>query len=180
MAIPPPTRHAHPMRITEATDADWPAIWAFFQPITTAGETFTYPTDMGQDQARQGWLLSKPDRTVVALDEHGTVVGTAKMNRNHMGNADHIAGASYMVDPAHSGRGVGRALCEYSLNWARRNGYTAMQFNAVVATNTRAIGLYESLGFAVVGTLERGFRHPAHGHVGLHIMYRVLDEDPTW
>lgn len=167
------------MPIIKATQAHWPAIWAFFQPITTAGETFTYPTDMDQDQARQGWLPPEPDHTVVALDEHGTVLGTAKMNRNHMGNADHIASASYMVAPAHSGRGVGRALCEYSLNWARRTGYTAMQFNAVVATNTRAIGLYESLGFSVVGTLERGFRHPTRGHVGLHIMYRTLDQDPT-
>jgi GNAT superfamily N-acetyltransferase len=88
------------------------------------------------------------------VDDAGTVLGTAKMNRNHLGNASHIASASYMVDPAHSGQGVGRTLCEYSLEWAREKGYRAMQFNAVVETNTRAVRLYESLGFGVAGTLQ--------------------------
>jgi ribosomal protein S18 acetylase RimI-like enzyme len=110
----------------------------------------------------------------VALDEAGRVVGTAKMNRNHGGNASHIASASYMVDPEHTGRGVGRALCTYSLEWARAAGYRAMQFNAVAETNVPAVRLYRSLGFDVIGTLPEGFRHPEAGYVGLHIMHRAL------
>lgn len=166
--------HAPRMLIREAHTADWPAIWPFLHRIVAAGDTFTYPADMDEKQAHDGWVLPEPDRTVVAVNEAGTVLGTAKMNRNHMGNASHIASASYMVDPAHAGQGVGRALCEYSLEWARAQGYRAMQFNAVVETNTRAVGLYESLGFEVAGTLPEGFRHPVHGYVGLHVMYRRL------
>ena len=162
------------MQIREAKPSDWDAIWPFLNRIVAAGDTFTYPADTDEKQAHDGWLLAAPDRTVVAVDETRTVLGTAKMNQNHMGNASHIASASYMVDPAHTGRGVGRALCEYTLEWARVQGYRAMQFNAVVETNTRAVGLYESLGFEVVGTLDEGFRHPEHGYVGLHIMYRRL------
>lgn len=162
------------MLIREATEEDWPAIWPFFHAIVAAGETFTYPVELGEEPARGWWLLSRPDRTVVAVDEAGTVLGTAKMNRNHMGNGSHIAGASYMVAPEHSGRGVGRALCEYSVDWARTAGYRAMQFNAVVETNTHAVRLYRSLGFEVIGTLPEGFNHPAQGYVGLHIMYKVL------
>ncbi|GAB3714102.1 GNAT family N-acetyltransferase [Nocardiopsis oceani] len=162
------------MQIREAQPSDWDAIWPFLSRIVAAGDTFTYSSDMDEKQAHDGWLLAAPDRTVVAVDEAGTVLGTAKMNQNHMGNASHIASASYMVDPAHSGQGVGRALCAYSLEWARAQGYRAMQFNAVAATNTRAVRLYESLGFEVVGTLKEGFRHPEHGFVGLHIMYRLL------
>ncbi|MCO5990807.1 GNAT family N-acetyltransferase [Actinoallomurus spadix] len=79
-----------------------------------------------------------------------------------------------MVDPAHSGRGVGRALCEYTLEWARAAGFRAMQFNAVVETNAPAVALYRSLGFEIVGTVPQGFRHPAKGYVGLHIMHRPL------
>jgi L-amino acid N-acyltransferase YncA len=158
----------------EATAHDWDAIWPFFRTIVRAGDTFTYPTDLGYDQGRDWWLLPEPDRTIVAVDEAGTVLGTAKMNRNHMGGASHIASASYMVDPAHTGQGVGRALCEYSLDWARKAGYRAMQFNAVVETNLPAVKLYQSLGFEVVGTLSEGFHHPTQGYVGLHIMYRKL------
>ncbi|MGW5877330.1 N-acetyltransferase family protein [Nocardiopsis terrae] len=162
------------MQIREATAADWPAIWPFFHRIVAAGETFTFPTGLGEEEGRDWWLLAEPDRTVVAVDGAGTVLGTAKMNRNHMGNAAHIASASYMVDPTHTGQGVGRSLCEYSLEWARGAGYRAMQFNAVVATNSNAVRLYESLGFEVVGTLPEGFHHPVHGYVGLHVMYRLL------
>ncbi|SDL09061.1 L-amino acid N-acyltransferase YncA [Nonomuraea maritima] len=162
------------MLIREAVAEDWPDIWAFFRDIVAAGETFTYPTDLGRDQAREWWMLPAPSRTVVAVDESGAVLGTAKMNRNHMGNGSHVASASYMVAPAHQGRGVGRALCAYTLDWARTAGYRMMQFNAVVETNVAAVELYRSLGFEVLGTLPEGFLHPVKGYVGLHVMYRPL------
>ncbi|ADI04009.1 putative acetyltransferase [Streptomyces bingchenggensis BCW-1] len=162
------------MLIREAAPRDWPAIWPFFHEIVAAGETFTYPLDLGEEQSREWWLLEPPNRTVVAVDEAGTVLGTAKMNNNHMGNGAHIASASYMVDPAYSGQGVGRALCAYSLDWARAAGFRRMQFNAVVETNVHAVRLYRSLGFEVLGTLPEGFHHPTKGYVGLHIMHRAL------
>ncbi|GGU44459.1 N-acetyltransferase [Streptomyces lavendofoliae] len=161
--------------IREATSGDWPAIWPFFRTIVAAGDTFTFPLDLGEEDGRGWWLLRAPDRTVVAVDEEtGTVLGTAKMNRNQAGNGAHVASASYMVDPAHGGRGVGRALVEYSLDWAREHGFRGMQFNAVVETNVHAVRLYERLGFRVVGTVPEAFHHPVRGYVGLHVMHRPL------
>ncbi|WP_329071140.1 GNAT family N-acetyltransferase [Streptomyces sp. NBC_01429] len=162
------------MLIREATPGDWPAIWPFFHRIVADGETFTYPADLTETEGRDLWTQAAPNRTVVAVDDAGTVVGTGKMNTNHLGNGSHIAGASYMVDPAHAGRGVGRALCAYSIEWARAAGFRAMQFNAVVETNTHALKLYESLGFEVIGTLPEGFRHPTEGYVGLRILHLRL------
>jgi L-amino acid N-acyltransferase YncA len=178
----PETRWTNPLRtgivaamlIREAEAADWPAIWPFFHAIVASGETFSYPLDLDEEQGRELWLLPAPDRTVVAVDDTGTVLGSAKMNRNQMGNGSHVASASYMVDPAHEGKGVGRALCTYTVDWARATGFRAMQFNAVVETNVRAVQLYRSLGFQVIGTLPEGFRHPTKGYVGLHIMHRPL------
>lgn len=162
------------MLIREATAADWPAIWPFFRAIVAAGETYTYPRDLDEATAREMWMLTVPGRTVVAVDESGAVLGTAKMNPNHMGGAAHIASASFMVDPQCGGRGVGRALGEHVLDRARAEGYRAMQFNAVVETNTGAVALWESLGFRIMATLPEGFLHPTKGYVGLHIMYRQL------
>jgi GNAT superfamily N-acetyltransferase len=160
--------------LESADTADWPRIWPFLRRICVEGETFSYPTDITEAQARNFWLLPPPGRTVVAVDGSGEVLGTAKMNPNQLGNAAHVASASFMVDPVHSGRGVGRALCEEALRWAKSEGYRAMQFNAVVAANTRAMRLYDSLGFRVIGTVPEGFRHPRLGFVGLHIMHRAL------
>lgn len=162
------------MLIRDAEAVDWPSIWPFLRDIVAAGDTYTWPRDVTEEQARSMWMLEPPGRTVVAVAEDGTVLGSAKMNPNHMGPASHISSASFMVDPAYSGRGVGRALGEHVLDLARAEGYRAMQFNAVVETNTRAVALWRALGFEVLATLPEGFHHPSGRYVGLHIMYRRL------
>ncbi|MBB5937792.1 GNAT family N-acetyltransferase [Streptomyces zagrosensis] len=162
------------MQIRDATTGDWAAIWPFLHEIVAAGETYTWDLDTSEDRAREMWMLAPPSRTVVAVDDDDTVLGTAKMNPNHMGPAAHIASASFMVAPEHAGRGVGRALGGYALDWARSEGYRAMQFNAVVETNTRAVALWRSLGFEIIGTLPAGYQHATKGFVGLHIMHRLL------
>jgi len=139
-----------------------------------AGETYTYDRDLGESRAREMWMLQSPGHTVVALDNDQTLLGTAKIYPNHGGQGSHVASASFLVDPAQSGRGVGRALGEHTLDWARAQGYRAMQFNAVVETNTHAVALWRSLGFEVLATVPEAFHHPAHGYVGLHIMHRRL------
>ncbi|MFB9964872.1 GNAT family N-acetyltransferase [Sinosporangium siamense] len=162
------------MLIREATPHDWPRMWAFMEGIVRAGETFTWDRDTTESQARQMWFPKSPGRTFVAVEADGTILGTANSVRNHRGGAAHISGASFMVAPSHSGRGVGRALGEHVLEQARKDNFRAMQFNAVVETNTQAVALWRSLGFEVMTTLPEGFHHPVHGYVGLHIMYRRL------
>ncbi|MBX6749728.1 MAG: GNAT family N-acetyltransferase [Micromonosporaceae bacterium] len=158
------------MVIREATEADWPRIWPFFSAIVAAGETYAYPEDLTLETARPLWM----DGHVVVATDGTTVLGTAKMGPNRPGRGAHIANASFMVDPAHQGRGVGRALGRYAVEWARRAGYHAMQFNAVVETNTTAVALWRSLGFEILATVPEAFNHPVHGLVGLHIMYQRL------
>ena len=160
--------------IRDATPADWPAIWPFLQQIVAAGETFSWDREVTETQARTMWLHEPPGRTVVAVAGDGTVLGTAEMHPNHGGPAAHVANAGFMVDPAHAGRGVGRALAEYVVARARADGYRAMQFNAVVETNAPAVALWRSLGFEILATVPEAFHHPRHGYVGLHVMYRRL------
>ncbi|MEU1507809.1 GNAT family N-acetyltransferase [Kitasatospora sp. NPDC005748] len=162
------------MLIREATPADWPAIWAFLREIVAAGETYSWDRDTTQDRARALWCKPAPGRTFVAVDEDGTVLGTAESHPNQAGGGAHVANAGFMVDPRHSGRGVARALGAHVLDQARADGYRAMQFNAVVETNTRAVALWESLGFEILTTVPEAFHHPRKGYVGLHIMHRRL------
>jgi L-amino acid N-acyltransferase YncA len=162
------------MLIREATDADWPDIWSFMSGIVAAGETFSWDRETSEVEAREMWMHDLPGRTVVAVDDQGRIVGTAETQPNHSGPGAHVANAGFMVDPSSSGRGVGRALGEHVLEAARADGYRAMVFNAVVETNTRAVGLWRSLGFEVVATIPEGFNHPVKGYVGLHVMHRRL------
>ncbi len=73
-----------------------------------------------------------------------------------------------------TGRGVARAMCEHSLGRARGRGFRAMQFNFVISTNGRAVKLWQSFEFAIVGTLPKAFLHPTLGYVDAYVMYRDL------
>lgn len=161
------------MQIREATADDWPAIWPFMRRIVAAGDTFSWDTDIPEDRAQAIWFPGPPGHTVVAVDGDD-VLGSAVSGPNHGGPAGHVATASFMVDPDHGGRGAGRALGEHVVDKARADGYRAMQFNAVVESNTRAVALWRSLGFEVLATVPEAFHHPTDGYVGLHIMYRRL------
>jgi L-amino acid N-acyltransferase YncA len=162
------------MDIRAATPADWPHLYPIFDAVVAAGETYAYPEGLSEAAARDLWLEPPPGHAVIAADAGGAALGTAKMGPNRPGRGDHVATASFMVAPAARGRGVGRALGRYAVGWARAAGYRAMQFNAVVETNTAAVALWRSLGFAVVGTVPEAFRHPEHGYVGLHVMHQRL------
>jgi len=162
------------MIVREATPEDWPAIWSFMRGIVAAGDTFSYDVAMDEAEGRETWFLASPSRVFVAVDEDGTVVGSSNVHPNHGGPGAHVASGNFMVDPAHQGKGFGRALCEHAVQWARDQGYRAMQFNAVPESNVRAVALYRSVGFEVLATIPEAFRHPTEGYVGLHLMYLRL------
>ncbi len=161
------------MEIRPFTDTDWPQVWPIVRDIVRAADTFAYDPAMTEAEARAIWIERPPGLTVVAI-ENDRVLGSAKMAPNRPGPGSHIATASFMVPAEARGRGVGKALCGFALDWARDRGFAGMQFNAVAESNVGAIALYRQLGFQVVGTVPGAFAHPTLGRVGLHIMYCAL------
>jgi L-amino acid N-acyltransferase YncA len=157
--------------IRELQAGDWPRIAPFFRAIVEDGETYAYPEGLSDDQAEQVW--TNQGRVVVAVDGD-RVLGTATMGPNRPGRGSHVATGSFMVDPAAAGRGVGRALGRHLLDWAAAEGFEAVQFNAVVATNEPAVRLWQSLGFRIVGTVPKAFRSRRHGLVSLFVMWQPL------
>lgn len=161
------------VKIRAFTDGDWPTLWPILHEVVTSGETFTYDPDMTESRARALWIEPPPGNIIVATTA-GRVIGSAKMGANRPGPGSHVATASFIVASDARGYGAGSALCRFALDWARREGFAGMQFNAVAATNHAAIHVYERLGFSIVGTVPGAFAHPAFGRVGLHVMYREL------
>lgn len=161
------------IEIRDATQEEWPRIYPFWAAIVAEGATYAYPEGLSLEEARSWWFDPPPARTVVAHEED-LVLGSAKLGPNRPGRGSHVATASFMVDAAHRGRGVGRLLGEHVVQRARSEGYLAIQFNAVVETNTGAVALWRSLGFQVIGTVPGAFDHREHGPVGLHVMHLRL------
>lgn len=163
------------MLIRPIEDPDWPAFVPVFRGIVDDGETYAYPDDLDDTAIRTLWDEPAPGVTVVAVDDaSGMLLGSAKSGPNRPGRGRHVATASFMVAPQARGRGVGRALGVWVLEWAAARGYAAMQFNAVVETNAGAVALWRDLGFDIVGTVPEAFTSRRHGRVGLHVMHRTL------
>ncbi len=158
-------------------ETDWlTGIWPIFQEVVRAGDTFAFPPDCDEQSARAYWLLPAPARVFVAVnDANGAIVGSSFVRPNQPGLGGHVANAAFMVASSASGHGVGRALGEHAIEWARQESFSAMQFNFVVSTNTRAIALWKSLGFSIVGTIPQAFAHQGLGRqVDAFVMHRFL------
>jgi len=160
--------------IRRATESDWDAIWKIFHAVVREGDTYSYDPETTQEQGRALWMT--PQGTTYVACEGDQVVGTYLLRPNQPGLGSHVANAGYMVAPGEAVRGVGRAMCEHSLEEARRAGFLAMQFNFVVSTNTRAVALWQKMGFQIVGTLPKAFRHRQLGLVDAYVMHRFLEE----
>lgn len=158
-----------------AKSRDWPSIWPIVRAVIAEGDTYVYGPEMTEAEARAAWLLPGSDRRFTYIAEiEGEAVATAYLKPNMIGLGDHVSNAGWMVAPEWSGRGLGRRFAEYVIDQARELGFEAMQFNAVVSTNQRAIHLWESMGFEIVGTVPSAFRHKREGPVPVHVMYREL------
>ncbi len=158
--------------IRSATQADRASVWRILEPVIREGETYALDSDMGEEDALTYWMKS-PDACFVAEDD-GQVVGTYYLRPNQGGGGSHICNCGYMVSPEARGRGTARAMCEHSLAQAREFGFRAMQFNFVVASNAGAIGLWQRLGFEVVGRIPDAFEHPRLGMIDALVMHRTL------
>ena len=161
------------MNIRRATAADAGDIWRIFHAVVAGGDTYTFLPDTPREEA-EAYFLGPRMASWVIEDGSGRVIGMYKLIPNHGGLGSHVANASFMVDPAAQGSGAGRAMGEHCLEQARLAGYESMQFNFVVSTNSAAVELWKKLGFQIVGTLPKAFRHAALGDVDAYVMYRFL------
>lgn len=131
-----------------------------------------FPPGSTEEEMMAYWLSPEKANYVAVLD--GRVAGIFWLKPNYPGLGSHIANAAYMVSPSVAGRGVGRRMGEYSIEEARRLGYSSMQFNFVVKSNTVAVKLWKSLGFEILGEIPNAFDHVENGLTNAYIMYRGL------
>ncbi|MFY7835742.1 MAG: GNAT family N-acetyltransferase [Novosphingobium sp.] len=156
-----------------ATEADHVAVLGIVMPVIRAGETYALDRDMTEPAVLAYWF-GADKQTFVAQAEDGAILGTYYLRRNQPGGGRHVCNCGYMTSSMATGKGVARAMCLHSLEQARAQGFRAMQFNFVVSSNTRAVGLWKSLGFAEVGRLPGAFDHPHLGSVDALVLFRSL------
>jgi ribosomal protein S18 acetylase RimI-like enzyme len=158
------------LRAARAEDGG--ALWAILKPVFAAGETYCVPRDISRADALEYWC-GHGHRVFVA-EARGEMLGSYFICANQRGGGAHVANAGFATSPASRGLGVARTMLGHCLDEARAAGFRAMQFNFVVATNTRAIAIWHGAGFETVGRLPGAFLHPVQGYVDALVMYRSL------
>lgn len=159
--------------VRRAIEADFAALWPIFQAVVATETTYVFGANTPEAEAFAYWFGPGVRTWVAEVD--GRIVGMYKIVPNQRDRGAHVANASFMVAPDGAGRGIGRAMGEDCLRQARALGFRAMQFNFVVSTNRPAVDLWQSLGFAIVGTLPGAYRHGSLGYVDAYVMFRTLD-----
>ena len=160
------------IEIRKAAENDRPAIWQIIKAIIAGGDTYVFPPDAAEGEMMAYWFTPDKHNYVAVLD--GNVVGTFWLRANQPGLGSHVGNAAYMVSPDTAGKGVGKQMAIWSLDEARRLGFTAMQFNFVVKSNTVAVRLWQKVGFEIIGEIPDAFNHKQNGLTNALIMYREL------
>jgi len=158
--------------IRPAAKADIPAVLAIVAPTLAAGETYAVARDLDAAGVEAYWF--GPTHEVFVAEQDGIILGTYYLMANQQGGGAHVANCGYMTSPEAQGKGVARTMCLHSLDRARERGFRAMQFNHVVSSNSRAVALWQKLGFDIVGTLPLAFKHPTLGYVDSYVMFKTL------
>jgi RimJ/RimL family protein N-acetyltransferase len=94
---------------------------------------------------------------LVAEVEEGCVVGRLSIARDQHPASRHVADVGLMVDAAYRRRGIGRALLEAGVEWAREAGIRKLELH-VFPWNEAAIALYENFGFVREGFRRNHYR----------------------
>ena len=160
------------LTVRAARPDDANAIWGIVEPVIRAGDTYTLAREMSCEAALAFWFASGHE--VFVAEEDGRVVGTYFLRANQAGGGAHVANCGYVTAADATGKGVARAMCAHSLEHAKSRGFRAMQFNFVVSSNERAVRLWKSFGFEIVGRLPEAFLEPSGKYTDAYIMYRHL------
>jgi ribosomal protein S18 acetylase RimI-like enzyme len=154
-------------------ETDWPIIWPILHATFEAGDTYAFSPESSEGEIRRTWI-ENTSAAFVACAPDGQVLGTYFIKPNQPGLGSHVCNCGYVVAPEAQGQGVASAMCEHSQKVAVEMGFRAMQFNLVVSTNERAVRLWKRLGYSVVGSLPRAFRHRRLGLVDALVMFKEL------
>jgi RimJ/RimL family protein N-acetyltransferase len=146
------------IRIRPADPGDAPALVALAEVIGREPGDFQLTTEMWRGNAEERRFIKAvrrtPDAALYVVEDDGEIVGRLSLARDPHPASPHVADLGLMVAAGHRRRGIGRALLEQAVTWARASGVRKLELH-VFPWNEPAVSLYESFGFVREG-VRRG------------------------
>ncbi len=162
-----------PVTIRAFTPQDIAPAIAIWNEVVEEGVAFPQVETLNETSGMA--FFTEQSFTGLAVDDDTQkVLGLYILHPNNVGRCGHICNASYAVASGSRGRHIGYKLVEHSLQKGKELGFSIMQFNAVVATNQRALHLYQTLGFVKVGVIPKGFSTKNGRYEDIVVHYKTL------
>ena len=133
----------------------------------------TYGRSLSDERRNLKTLRRDPNVAVFVAESPEGIVGRISIARDHNVHSHHVAELGLMVDAGQRRRGIGTALLEEAVKWARRSGITKVELH-VFPHNEPAIELYRKLGFREEGRRLAHYRIGG-GYVDAILMALTLD-----
>ena len=160
------------IKIRPARETDFDQIWEIIKQVISTGDTYVFAPDTSREKMLDYWCSNDKHTYVATIDEQ--ILGTFFIKDNQPDLGSHVANASFMILPSAARQGIGTTMGTFAIEEAKRLGYSTMQFNIVVKSNTGAIQLWQKLGFEIIGEIPEAFNHSQNGLTNAYIMWRRL------
>lgn len=151
------------MLVEPARLADVPNLLRLHRDVLAEGRWFVselaeYPFDVFSLLEHVKRVLADPHSNWLVARDGDALVGFATAIASPVARLRHVVRFEVMVAKSARGSGVGKALTEGIVSWARHNEPTTKLSLAVFDDNERAIALYRSLGFVEEGRRPAEYR----------------------
>jgi putative acetyltransferase len=112
---------------------------------------------VGEERRYIRALKRHPDAAVYVAEDDGAIVGRLSVARDPHSASRHVADLGLMVASSHRRQGIGGALLDQAVAWARDAGVRKLELH-VFPWNEPAIRLYEQYGFTREGLRRAHYR----------------------
>lgn len=151
------TRHTVQITIRQARPEDAPLLAQAEREIAqTPGMLVSQPNELSDAQflAMIDKLASGKNGIYLVAECDGAIVGHAFLEPLHLKAISHVANLTVAVHQGWQGKGIGSLLLKRLIDWAKASENIEKIELSVRASNARAIGLYEKMGFTMEGRLK--------------------------
>jgi streptothricin acetyltransferase len=135
--------------------------------VYSVADVEPYERDIHAEDAQYGFSETGP--TIFFADVNGKLAGRIKMLEwwNQFAYVDDL-----VVNPVYRGTGIGRALLERGIQWARENNFPGIMLETQ-DDNVSACSLYQKYGFVLSG-FDRNVYKAFHPHKNETALYWYL------
>lgn len=127
----------------------------------TPGRLASAPHELNDETFRDKIIaLTEMDNAqYVVMEVQGQIVGHAIVEPHKLQSTSHVVNLTIAIHEGHQGKGYGKTMMNYLIDWAKKNPKIEKFELHVRSSNTRAIKLYESLGFVEEGRKTKQIKY---------------------